>query len=96
MPATSPISKETAQSIVASISSLPHVRGMHAGRFGEVALLFPGERVKGLLLIDGRLETHIVASMDGLPDLKELANAVRAIVEQQVDVPVDVIIGDVA
>lgn len=86
------LSHTTAIDIVQRVLSVPGVSSMHRGSFGEVALLFPGERVPGLRLADGRLEVHVVVKRSA-GDLYQVAESVRGAVGGSM--PIDVVIGDI-
>ncbi|MCK7637505.1 hypothetical protein [Corynebacterium pygosceleis] len=96
-----PISLEQAETLRDEILSLPGVAGMHGGQFGEVAMLYPGTRVRGLHLFtprgrpdETRMEVHLIADLSQLPDLGELAEKVRTVTERYVTEPVDVFFSD--
>ena len=91
---TQSVPLEAAEAIVADVTSVTGVAGMHSGQFGEVALLYPGTRVQGLRLTDSRLEVHLVCDYAAGEDLYRVAEKVRAAASQHVDLPVDVIFGD--
>lgn len=94
-----PVPHEKAVAIVNALTSVPGVAGMHAGRFGEIALLFPGERVRGLRVDDGRLQVHVDVDLDQLgleSDLHQFAGKLRDLVTQKTNLPVDVTVADVA
>ncbi|PRQ10940.1 hypothetical protein C1Y63_08735 [Corynebacterium sp. 13CS0277] len=55
------------------------VAGMSGGRFGEIALPFPGERVKGLRDVDGVLDVHLVADLSAKRNLFDTAADVEAL-----------------
>lgn len=74
---------------------------MHSGRFGEVSLLFPNERIAGLRFNrDNHLEVHVTA-LTGDHDLHDVANHVRDAAskvlesEPQGSTAVDVFVGDI-
>lgn len=87
-------SQHEAMSLVGDILSIPGVASMHRGQFGEVALLFPGERVPGIRCSDGRVSVHVVAKRDA-GDLHALADAIRTRTTAHTDAPIDVHIGDI-
>ena len=96
-----PISLEHAEALRDEILSLPGVAGMHGGQFGEVAMLYPGARVRGLHLLtprgrpdETRMEIHLIADLSQLPDLGKLADEVRAVAGRFVSEPVDVFFSD--
>lgn len=73
-----------AQSIVEAVTDLRGVAKLSPGRFGEVALLFPGERVHGIRRPtpqdDTHLELHIVVDVSAGVPLAELGDATRTTV----------------
>ncbi|MBI8999502.1 hypothetical protein M0E87_01455 [Corynebacterium sp. CCM 9185] len=96
-----PISFEQAEALRDEILSLPGVAGMHGGQFGEVAMLYPGARVRGLHLFtprgrpaETRMEIHLIADLSQLPDLGALADKVRTTAGRYVSEPVDVFFSD--
>lgn len=98
-----PLSREQAQSLADGILALDGVADLDGGRFGEVAMLFPGARVKGLHIATSsddpekqRCEVNIVAKGEDLPNLDELAESVRRVAAHYTDLPVDVTVSDIA
>ena len=97
------LSLDTAQELVESVQAIPGVHSMHAGRFGEVALLYPKQRVQGVRFLstkESAFEVDIVASY-GAGNLYELAHQVRelatsALAKENIDLPVRVVIADTA
>ncbi|WP_075724675.1 hypothetical protein [Corynebacterium aquilae] len=69
---------DEAQALVERICGVDGVAGMHRGRFGEVAMLFPGDRVGGIRLIDDVLDVHVVADTSAKRNLFEVAADVEA------------------
>lgn len=73
-----------ATSIAESVTDLRGVAKLSPGRFGEVALLFPGERVHGIRRPspqdDTHLELHIVVDVSAGVPLAELGDATRTTV----------------
>lgn len=103
-------SLEEAKTIVSEILALPGVARMHPGAFGEVALLYPRERVPGLRIIDDpktdqpkRIEVHIVANLSALANsegksettFNDLSDEIRKILSTRTPLSVDVLIADV-
>ena len=80
---------------------MPGVADLVPGRYGEVALLFPGARIPGLRFLspkdDSQIEAHVVAAFDG-PPLTEIGPAVQAAARRAVPelTRFDVVIADVA
>jgi hypothetical protein len=70
------------------------VARLSAGPFGEVATYLPGRRVRGVRLVDGQIEVHVVACWN--VRVPELAAEVRAAVGPiAAGHPVDVHVDDV-
>ena len=91
---TQSVPLDVAEAIVSEVTSIHGVGDMHSGQFGEVALLYPGTRVRGLRLTDPRLEVHLVCDYAAGEDLYRVAEKVRAAASQHVDLTVDVFFGD--
>ena len=93
-----PVSQDTARRVEAAVLALPGVAGLSSGEFSEVALLYPGARVRGLRLsgseVVPRLEVHVVADLRAAGNLYELSERVRATAAAHVRFPVDVIVAD--
>ncbi|WIM68078.1 hypothetical protein QP027_01385 [Corynebacterium breve] len=85
----------------AAVLSVSGVASMHAGRHGEVAMLYPHERVVGLKPLhrggaDG-LEVHVVADISAGRNLNELADDVRHQVQTVTGMSlIDVTVGDIS
>ncbi|WP_394284113.1 hypothetical protein [Corynebacterium sp.] len=96
--AEDPIAQESARRVEAAVLALPGVAGLSSGELSEVALLYPGARVRGLRLSRSgsvpRLEVHVVADLRTAGDLYELSERVRAAAAAHVRFPVDVIVAD--
>lgn len=97
------LDREKAEELVEAIHAIDGVAGLDGGQFGEVAMLFPGKRIRGIHVSkprggDGsaRFEVNIVADLATLPNLAELATNVRNVVMTYVDIPVDVTVADAA
>ncbi|MBV7292742.1 hypothetical protein [Corynebacterium sp. TAE3-ERU16] len=96
-----PIPLAQAETLRDEILALPGVAGMHGGQFGEVAMLYPGTRVRGLHLFtprgrpdETRMEIHLIADLSQLPDLGKLAEEIRTIAGRYVPDTVDVFFSD--
>lgn len=92
-----PIPAPVAHAIADEVSRVPGVARLHPGDYGEVALLFPGERVPGLRLLGRHLQVHLVIDLDALgptADLAVVAEHVRGAARSHTDLPVDVILAD--
>lgn len=84
------LSHTEAATLVQRVLNVPGVASMHRGKFGEIALLFPGERVPGVRCTDNGIEVHVVAKRSA-GNLYDLGRSIRA----HVDRPVDVYIEDI-
>lgn len=92
-----PLPREIADKLSQGLRSIPGVAALHPGRFGEVALLYPRHRVRGLSMSGGRLGVHIIVNLAALRPLPELADEVRATATKAIpNIPVDVYIADAA
>ncbi len=93
-----PVPLRRAVDVARAVRAVDGVADLHAGRFGEVALLYPRRRVAGLrvtLSPTPRLEVHILADLRARRPLAQVAAAVReAVVRGGMALPVDVIIAD--
>lgn len=96
------LTRDEAEALAGDILALDGVDGLHGGRYGEVALLYPKARVRGLKMTsprDGgptRLEVHVTADAAAMPNLYELAKTIRNTAAGYTDAPVDVTFGDIA
>ena len=83
-----------------TIRSVTGVAELSSGRFGEVALLFPGQRVSGIRRLqlgdDSAIEVHIIARYGH--DLEQLAGDIRAAVRAEAPAinRVDIVVADIA
>ena len=72
----------TAQHIKSAVLALNGVGGLSAGSFGEVALLFAGDRVSGIRKpsprVDTAIEIHTVVDVSAGKVLHELASEIRS------------------
>lgn len=90
-----PFPRELADKLAHALQSIPGVVALHPGQFGEVALLYPRHRVRGLSMTGGRLGVHIVVDLSALRPLAELAEAVRATASNfNPGAPIDVYFAD--
>ncbi|MCZ9309433.1 hypothetical protein ACUY3K_10015 [Corynebacterium uberis] len=86
-----PIAYEDARAIADGITALDGVAHLHAGHFGEKALLFPGERIPGLHVTTSseddseHLEVRVVADLHALNEsgssLHDLGQDIRRIAQ---------------
>ncbi|MBN9643941.1 hypothetical protein ACFSSC_01430 [Corynebacterium mendelii] len=96
------LDREQAEQLAREICDLDGVAGLYGGQFGEVAMLFPGERVRGLHASTPRddseaphLEVFVIVDGDLQPNLEELASTIRDTAARYTDAPVDVTVSDV-
>lgn len=85
-----PVERAVADRLAAAIRTIPGVADLYAGRYGEIALLYPRHRVHGLRRTPSSLETHLVVDLAHPRPLAEVAAQVRGVVTRYVDAPVDV------
>lgn len=101
------LSFQHARRIVEELCAIPGIAGMYGGRFGEIALYFPFERVRGLRLscdpiVGEGIEVHLIADIPALlgttppATLAAVADAARAVVVKHRAVPVDIIFEEVS
>ncbi|WJY62497.1 hypothetical protein CATRI_01960 [Corynebacterium atrinae] len=64
-------------SVAAQLVTIPGVAGLSAGRFGEVALLYPRHRVEGLSLKGSTVSIHLVLDLTAGRAVREIAEDVR-------------------
>ncbi|RSZ64487.1 hypothetical protein EAH68_04695 [Corynebacterium hylobatis] len=86
--------RDVADRVAAGIRAIPGVAGLHAGRFGEVALLYPRHRVRGLRVTPTVLEVHLVVDLAAPRPLPEISAQVRAVVADFLETEVDVFFAD--
>lgn len=90
--------QEVAEQLAQTIQEIPGVAGLHSGRFGEIAQLYPGSRVAGLRTTDQGLEIHIIAAFG--VQYQDLAQTIREAAYATGEIPsgatVDVYISDLA
>ncbi len=79
--------------IAAAVTALPHVAGLHSGRFGEIATLLPGRRIPGVRARPDEITIGVTGRYPA--SVTEIGTAVRA-AAGPVDRPVHVRIGDMA
>ncbi|WKD56844.1 hypothetical protein CAPI_01350 [Corynebacterium capitovis DSM 44611] len=95
------MTRDVGEAAVAAALSTPGVAGLHAGRFGEVALLLPGTRIPGLRSVERAslrgIEVHLVYDVDSGLTVSAAASNARAAVSAATGAPfVDVIVADAA
>lgn len=96
-PASSRPDRTVADRLAARLRGIPGVAGLHPGRFGEVALLYPRHRVVGLRHTPEVLEVHLVIDLSAARPLAEVAAEVRGVVTQELaDAPphLDIVFAD--
>ncbi|AIJ24762.1 MULTISPECIES: hypothetical protein [Amycolatopsis methanolica group] len=79
--------------IATAVQACPHVAGLHAGRFGEIATYLPGGRVPGVRIRPEEITVGVVGHYPA--PVRDIAQEVRAAVGA-VDRVVHVWIGDIA
>ena len=98
MSISSPLSVEQAEAVARNVQAVEGVADLNAGRFGEVAMLFPHTRVHGLRSkADGGVEVHVTIDLNHLgkdTDLRAFAEQIRDVVKSTVDLPADVVLAD--
>ncbi len=98
MSPTEPLPLDRARALAAAVAAVPGVEKLAQGTYGQIALLFPGERVPGLRLADAdRLEVHVVVDLAALglgADLHAFSRRLRAIAAAHTDLPVTVVLAD--
>ncbi|MEC3973883.1 hypothetical protein [Amycolatopsis sp. H20-H5] len=82
-----------ADRIAAAVTALPHVAGLHSGRFGEIATLLPGRRIPGVRIRPDEITVGVTGRYPAT--VAQLGADVRAAVGP-VDRAVNVRIGDIA
>ncbi|GAB3942626.1 hypothetical protein [Corynebacterium tapiri] len=92
-----PITADLARSIADAVSGVNGVAELHGGPHGEVATLFPGQRVRGVRVVDERLQVHVVADLSAVPEghtLHEVSESVRRAAGSLTHLPVDIFVAD--
>lgn len=101
------VTRETAEAARTAALAVPGVAGLHGGRFGEVAILLPGERIEGLRNsrrsvehggehgAELGLEIHVVFDVGSEREVQAVATDVREAVLQATSLGfVDVVVAD--
>lgn len=84
---------EPADLVVAAVTEVPGVAGMHPGMFGEVATYLPGRKVVGVQI---RADvTNVDVVLEWGVSVPGTAERVRHVVESLVGTPVHVTVQDV-
>lgn len=96
------LDRNQADALIEEICSLDGVAGLDGGKFGEVAILLPGRKIRGLHVTTPkdkndteRLEVYVIVDGEKQPSIEKLAFAVRQAASAYTDAPVDVIVTDV-
>ena len=76
--APGPVGTADLEAVAAAALGCPLIADLTGGPFGEVATYLPGRRIRGVRVVDGAVEIHVVAKW-GTP-LPEVAEVVRAAV----------------
>lgn len=86
---------EDADTVAGIAATVPGVRALHPGMFGEVATYLPGRRVAGVRVTGNTIDVHVVVDADAR--VRETAAAVRNAVAQAFpSSAVDVTVEDIA
>ncbi|MCT1413420.1 hypothetical protein M3D57_07000 [Corynebacterium sanguinis] len=90
-----PITRETGEALRDAALGVPGVADLSPGRFGEVALLLPGERIRGIRAAERDelfgAEIHIVFDVGSARPIAEVATEVRAAALDSLNDPLDFI-----
>ncbi|CAM3174712.1 hypothetical protein [Tsukamurella hominis] len=82
--------------VVAAVTAIDGVVGVHAGGPGSPATYLPGRTVRGVRLDDDGGQVSVVLEFRRDLDLVDLADRVRAAASDAAGVPVDVVVSDIA
>lgn len=82
--------------VVAAVTAVDGVVGLHAGGPGAPATHLPGRTVRGVRLDDDGGQLSVVLEFRRDIDLVDLADRVRAVASDAAGVPVDVVVSDIA
>ncbi|BDD84672.1 hypothetical protein TPB0596_44350 [Tsukamurella pulmonis] len=82
--------------VVAAVTAVDGVVGVHAGGPGAPATYLPGRTVRGVRLDDEGGQVAVVLEFRRDIDLIDLADRVRAVATDAAGVPVDVVVSDIA
>lgn len=82
--------------VVAAVTAIDGVVGVHAGGPGAPATHLPGRTVRGVRLDDDGGQVSVVLEFRRDLDLVDLADRVRAAASDAAGVPVDVVVSDIA
>lgn len=96
------LTHDQAAALSEALLGVEGVDSLHAGRFGQIALIYSGDRYPGLWHPSPTedkprgLEIHLVVTRDGLKNLKGIADRARALASDYFAGAIDVIIADAA
>lgn len=82
--------------VVAAVTAVDGVAGLHAGGPGAPATHLPGRTVRGIRLGDDGGQVAVVLEFRRESDLVDLADRVRRAATDAAGVPVDVVVSDIA
>lgn len=82
--------------VVAAVTALDGVAGLHAGGPGSPATHLPGRTVRGVRLDDEGGQLAVVLEFRRDLDLIDLADRVRRAATDAAGIPVDVVVSDIA
>ncbi|GAB3701150.1 hypothetical protein [Corynebacterium nasicanis] len=88
------VSAPLAARIAAAVRAVPGVADLHAGRYGEVAMLYPRQRVSGLRRTAQALEVYVVVDLAAPRPLADIDAEVRAVIAPLIDAPVTLCFAD--
>lgn len=91
---TADSSTSPAETIADAALCVPGVAELHGGQFGEVGTYLPNKRIVGVVVNESSCAVHI--SVKYPANVVAVAQQVRRAVEQVVDVPVTIIVGDLS
>lgn len=87
---------ERVDDLVAAVTAVDGVVGVHAGGPGSPATHLPGRTVRGVRLDDDGGLVCVVLEFRRDLDLVDLADRVRRVATDAAGVPVDVVVSDIA
>lgn len=83
-----------AEAVADAALAIPGVAELHGGPFGEVGTYLPGKRITGVVLDESSCAVNISVAYPA--NVLAVAQAVRAAVEQVIDLPITITVGDVS
>ncbi|CAM3753876.1 MULTISPECIES: hypothetical protein [Tsukamurella] len=81
--------------IVAAVTAVDGVAGLHAGAAGSAATYLPGRTVPGIRVDDESGQVSIVVEFRGDTDLVAIAESARQAATDAAGVPIQVIVADI-